>query len=699
MIPRVRVKQSPVPALALGACAAFACWAAPSSAQELEPVAREVTVSGTAAFLNGDDDQFRQRHGIPPDFTGGVDDLYMEWLWGEDGSIELEGRGIVDANDWLARLKFERTDKGYVSAGYREFRTWYDGTGGFFPQNAAIFSFFDEDLRLDRGEGWFEAGLRAPNVPELTVRYAQLFRDGQKSSTVWGDTTLTGGFGTRSIVPSFYDIDERRHVLDLDVEHHIRGSKVGAGFLYETASVDNSRNERRTPDEATDRFVTQRDEVDSDLYGFHAFTSTPLVENKLVLSTAYAFSSLDSDLGGARVYGADFDAAFDPLFPNRQPFDGGFLDLDGSAKLDEHVGNFTLQGRPFETLQATAGLRVERSEISGASDYTDTSVGFPPALTTSEDPMAVKSDADTTGFTESLEIRYTGIPNWVGYVRGEWEQSDGDLNEREIEAATATTTLERDTNIDLFGQKYVAGLTWYPLRRVNVAARYWYRDHDYDFDHDLDSTDDNTSADRFPAYITEQQIETHAGDFRVSWRPIDRVRLTARYDIAYTDYHQRSEELDEIESAKVRTHSIGANTSWNPTVSSYVQGDFHYVLSSTETPADELTGAAAGVLDDEFENDYWTGSLVGGLALSEKTDLRAQYFYYRADNYSGDSTLRQPFGSNAEEHGASVTLAHQVSDSLRWRVGYAFFTNDEEFTGGANDYDASLVTTAVDVKF
>ena len=686
--------------LTILALTAIALSGSTASAQELTPVTRELKLSGTAAFLNGDDDQFRQRHQIPPDFTGGVDDLYMEWLWGDDGSIELEGRGIVDANDWLARFKMERTDKGYVDAGYREFRTWYDGTGGFFPQTATLFAFFDEDLRLDRGEGWVEAGLRAPNVPELTFRYAQLFRNGQKSSQIWGDTNLTGGAGTRSIVPAFYDIDEKRHVLDVDIKHHIRKSDVGAGFLYETASIDNTRNMRRTPDEPSDRFVTQRDEVDSDLYGFHAFSSTPLVENKLVLSTAYAFSSLDNDLGGSRIYGPEFNSSFDPLFANRQPFDGGFLDLDGSTQLDEHVGTFTLQGRPVQALQATAGFRVERSEVTGASDFVETNVGFPPALATAQDDMAVKSDADTTGFTESLEVRYTGVDNLVGYVRGEWEESDGDLTEREIEAATSTTTLDRDTQIDLFGQKYVAGFIWYPLRRVNMAARYWYRNHDYDLDHDLDSTDnDPTSSDRYPAYITKQELETNAGDVRVTWRPVDRVRLTARYDVAYTDYHQQVDELDEIESGKVRTHAIGANTSCNPTAASYVQADVSYVLSSTKTPTDEISGTAVGVLDGEFDNDYWTGSLVAGMALSERTDVRAQYFYYRADNYEGDVTVRQPFGSNAEEHGAAVTFAHQLNDKIRWRLGYAFFTNDEEYTGGANDYDASLVTTSVDVKF
>ena len=185
----------------------------------------------------------------------------------------------------------------------------------------------------------------------------------------------------------------------------------------------------------------------------------------------------------------------------------------------------------------------------------------------------------------------------------------------------------------------------------------------------------------------------------MTWRARDNLRVTGRYDIAYTDYHQRSDGLDEIESAKTRTHAVGANTNWNPTTASYVQTDLNYVRSYTKTPADELTGAAAGILDDQFDNDYWTGSFVAGIALDERTDLRTQYFYYRADDYQDHSALRQPFGTDAEEHGAAVTLTRQLRENLRWRLGYAYFTNDEKHDGGANDYDASLVTTSVDIKF
>ncbi|TFH28365.1 MAG: TonB-dependent receptor, partial [Myxococcales bacterium] len=472
-----------------------------------EPLVSEVSLVGSGAFLNGNDDQFRARHGVPPDLIGGVEDLYMEWLWGDAGTIRLDGHGIVDANDYLARVRFEQPDKGYVSAGYREFRTWYDGTGGFFPQNAAMFSYFDEDLRLDRGESWMEAGLRTPDIPELTFRYTHLSRDGQKNALAWGDTNLTGGFGARSIVPAFWNIDEKRDRLNIDIAHTLASTRVGAGFIYETSTIENSRNIRRNPDEPSDRYVTQSDDVDSDLYSGHAYATRPFLDERVIMSTSYSYSSLDNRLGGSRIYGTEFDATYDPVYSGRQPFDTGFLDLDGSTEIDAHVGTVTLQGRPSDNLRATAGVRVERQDVSGASRFIATDVGFPPALPSTQEPLAVKSDADQLGFVQSFELRYTGLSNWVLYTRGEWEQDDGELNERVLQTATLATTLERGSDIDSTGQKYVAGATWYPLRRVNVGGRYWYQLRKFDFNNHLDSTDNAPpSTNRYPAYMTDQDI-------------------------------------------------------------------------------------------------------------------------------------------------------------------------------------------------
>ena len=61
----------------------------------------------------------------------------------------------------------------------------------------------------DRGEAWVGA-LTLPDKPGFTSSI--FIKSGRrKDSTIWGDTTLTGG-AVSGIVPSFRDIDEERDV-------------------------------------------------------------------------------------------------------------------------------------------------------------------------------------------------------------------------------------------------------------------------------------------------------------------------------------------------------------------------------------------------------------------------------------------------------------------------------------------------------
>ena len=71
------------------------------------------------------------------------------------------------------------------AAGMMAMADFFGLTGNFFRRP------FPE-MHIDRGEAWIELGLRVPDWPEITFRYSHEFRDGQKDSTIWGDTTLTG---------------------------------------------------------------------------------------------------------------------------------------------------------------------------------------------------------------------------------------------------------------------------------------------------------------------------------------------------------------------------------------------------------------------------------------------------------------------------------------------------------------------------
>ena len=144
-------------------------------------------------ITSGDRAQFEQEHRLPGDQPyGGIQDLHYEQTVGKDGLFSVDGHAIWDTNDYDIRVELSKPKLGYIKAGFTEFRSWYDGNGGFFPHDGGTFfpPAFPE-MHIDRGDAWIELGLRVPDWPEITIRYSHEFRDGQKDSTIWGDAWAT----------------------------------------------------------------------------------------------------------------------------------------------------------------------------------------------------------------------------------------------------------------------------------------------------------------------------------------------------------------------------------------------------------------------------------------------------------------------------------------------------------------------------
>ncbi|HUL51612.1 MAG TPA: hypothetical protein VLU94_03410, partial [Candidatus Nitrosotalea sp.] len=225
-----------------------------------------VTLSAGGTFGFGDNEQgkaeYQRRYGLPAGTAfGGIEEFHYEQDVGKRGLFTVDGNAVFNNNDYGIRLELSQPDLGFVRVGYREFRTYYNGAGGYFPLGAvnAFTNLYSPDLTLDNGEFFFEAGLRLPDSPEVTLRYAHDFRDGKKDSTSWGDSNLTGGVGTRAFVPSFWDLDETRDLFSLDIAHSINKTDVGLGVAFEHWNDNNSLNLQRRPDEPQSRYVTQNE--------------------------------------------------------------------------------------------------------------------------------------------------------------------------------------------------------------------------------------------------------------------------------------------------------------------------------------------------------------------------------------------------------------------------------------------------------
>jgi hypothetical protein len=663
--------------------------------------------------LDGDRAQFEQEHRLPGNSVyGGIEDLHYERAIGSDAQLLFDGQARFDTNDYKLRLNLSKQELGYIEFGFDEFRTWYDGNGGFFPPNGQFFSPFVPEMHIDRGDIWVELGLRVPEWPEMTLRYSHEFRDGQKDSTAWGDTALTGiPFSARNIAPAYRNIDETRDILSFDISKTFGNTDALLGFRYEHSKDDNSLNTWSGAGDLStlpgaQRFTTQHQRDDVDLFSGHAITETRFSDS-LWFTAGYSYSTAQNDLSGTRIFGSEFDAPFGEPIPTLNFFDHSYLDLAGTAQVDEHVVNANLFWLPVKDLTVLTTFRYTHEDRDSSSSFLAFNPEFNLPPFTAQNPAGgfhYGSGILTFGsrsayydrFAESLELRYTALRDLLFYGEVELQQENGHVNESQT---TDESRVPLDKDTQFIGQKYSLGVNWYPLPRLNLSAQYYHKLASYD--NDLFGSQDQR--------LIGQDWNTDDANVRISFRPalpagLGDLSLVTRYDFMRTTIDGQwavdSVSLDERQTGVITQHIIGESINWNPVARLYLQTDISYVLNQTNTPASDINldpNNSPTVVN--FRNDYWTATIGGGYIINDKTDLHAEYNFYRADDYFNNSPVAVPYGMGATEHTASATLTRQLNKKVRLLLSYTYFDYSDETSGGHNNYRAHSIFSSLQFRF
>ena len=536
----------------------------------------------------------------------------------------------------------------------------------------------------------FEGGLTLEKAPKVTFRYTHAYREGEKGSTSWGFTHPVGGTLVRGLSPSFYDIDERRDIFELDLSHRIKATDLGVGVRYETGKLDDALKITQFPGESIQQKVTDRQSTTYDLFNVHAFSETWLKKN-LMFSSGFMYSDLDSDFSGSRIYGSDFDVGYVPSAQS----DFGYFGLGGGSRMHEYV----LEPEPLcharpKPFHHPLGAGSKRGlECRLQTDWR-------PSGSMRQRPFTASSDRDILDVRERLDVIYKGITNWVLYARGRVDRRGREPGRRTAGLVPVNgigvPPIQRETDDSRFFQKYSVGARWYPTRTVTLDLGGYYKLNQYDYDHEVDSTP-NDSVNRYPAYLVMQDFETYDGNVRLTVRPRQNVTLVGRYEYQLSTIHTKPDSISglaEVESSDMTSHIVAQDATWTPWSRLYLQAGVNYVWSKTKTPASEITQA---ILD--AQNNYWTVNFSPGLVLDDKTDLKLGYFYYRADNYEDNSAFGVPYGAGAEEHGITATLTRRISKNMRLALKYGFFHYNDETYGGNRDYEAHLVSSTLQYRF
>ena len=100
-----------------------------------------------------------------------------------------------------------------------------------------------------------------------------------------------------------------------------------------------------------------------------------------------------------------------------------------------------------------------------------------------------------------------------------------------------------------------------------------------------------------------------------------------------------------------------------------------------------------------WDNDYISLSLSAGYSIDANTEVHANYYYYKADNYLNNAALTTPYGQIAEEHVFTLELSHRFSENILGSLSYGYYVGDDGGAGGFNDYTAHALSTGIRYSF
>src|SRR5579862_1463687 len=440
--------------------------------------------------VKGDAQKFREDWSMKEGWSGGVEQFTLDQDLDEHTTLHIEGRGVVDENDYRLQVDISRFSVGFIRAGYTEHRTYYDDWGGFYrPFTTPAFR-LGRDLHLDDGDIFVDLGLTLPDLPQLTVGYERQFRDGTKSLLEWGG--VQQGATQRNIFPSFKDIDETTDILKVNLDHHIGIVDLANRFRFEHYNATDTTFDKGVTNLTTsaNQDVTIHEESRYDLLS-DVFHMDSRVNDKVYWSASYFYSRMDGD-AGLQVDTTPF-ASVTPTVDSVKDWFTHSVNLNQ----DSHVVNGNVLIGPFKKLSFYGGVQAEKTRGDGDADaellqLVGGSTNSPTAL--------IHSDTDKESVEETLGARYAGIPYTTLYADGKWKEEQYSLSQSE--ADDNVTDVLRNTITDVFRQQYTVGFNSSPFRRVTWSAHYRRIMEVNSYNNTVDISPG------YPGFITEQDFTT-----------------------------------------------------------------------------------------------------------------------------------------------------------------------------------------------
>lgn len=700
---------------------------APAQADAFPAPENYITVSGVAPFMSGDRAAFDTRTGTPSAGSGGIESMSYAKDLSSNSTVTVNGHALGGSDDYLADLKLNTNEVGSIDTGYKSFRTFYDGVGGFFPLSDSFQALGHQSLHVDRGSFWINATLAKPDLPVFNISFHADTRTGQKDSTEWGSIinpnavivrgALVGTAlpaNTPFIAPNVMNLDEHHQVLDASMVATVgkvtETIKASFGWIHN----DDSRSYVKYPGSTVivDPTVTVLDDEESiRSTNFRLINQTDIKFNPYIAFDVGLSYSRDSSTNGGQWITPAYSTTLKTVY-----IADTAANIYGSSSVNDYVGNAFLKFTPSNDWLIDLGFRDEYNVVASSGGFVTTSLAAA-AKSTAQSNFTVANDVTYSHNTDhvttpEVSVRYMGFDRVSLY--GTFDDRADHGNQHWINPYAASTTAGitgvtttafaspgsvffQQANQDYDNAKI--GANWNATSQVTVRAELFRKDHQNRF---IGADDVIGIASTGALYVTGY---TFTGEtVSLIYKPVQTLSFTTRFDgqdgmMSVTGNTITGGLGSEITSGKASLRTISEAFDWAPSGQFYLHGDVSLVYNYLQTAYPVVTVNAASSIATPIQNannNYITTSALAGFVLNKETDIRLQATYTRANNYNPQiASGGQPYGAAFEEESLTAGVKYKLTS--RWiveaKAGYLHRT--DATTGGFTNYDGPLAYVGI----
>jgi hypothetical protein len=677
-----------------------------------------IKVSAQGATPQGSKAAYQARTQSAKSGAAGIEEFSYGYDLNKGTNLQIDGKALAGSEDYLGQFKITKNEVGTLEAGYKRFRTYYDGAGGFFPLNNAWLPIYPRELYVDRGKFFANATIALPKAPVFTFKYTNETRTGRKDSTIWGDSDLTGipiwsqgalnpVSANRKILPAYNNLNERQENWEASVKHTV-GNTTGVFTIasnriknFDYRSVDRYTGELKpfpaipsTPASLIPNNLGNNPNKGLDQQSFKESGYTAggrietVINDRVTVFGAVNYHHATQDIAASRMITASYATATGvQSFIGAYNFPGGRPPYSytsaGSMKLDILTGSVGAQLKPINNLQVEVALKGEEYKDRGNNEvsYVSNAIVLATGVVTVvpvESPNSFKNKEKP--WTPSLDVRYTGIPKVALYGSIEYRNVKQDertaYTSLNVNTTTGALTPGPSGSTDNIREKHTdakLGANWTPTTFLTARAEVFTKDHENRFE------GYDASAGSF--YILDYDI--YGAKVTTIFRPSPVLAFTTRGIVQRGKAAIAEDGIAKGDSNDSRRYQIEETVDWNPNKSFYVQVNGNLVFDTISTSYPRVTGTARDVLHNA-DNNYWNGNAIAGFVVDKDTDAQLQFAYYKADNYNAAlATSTQPYGAGGRDYSVTAGLKHKFDAKTVAcaKVGYIESRND---TAGGN---------------